>query len=200
MSRHLKIAVSILAVVLVVTGGFLVYLGIGPHILAEVRIGDPKSHPAYSGTLSIPSVAIELPCIEMDASNYELADLAIEKSKCGARIWYPFGNEEEDWIPANGHGTWIIGDHDSQGFNKIMNCNENDTIYFANADGSVNTYRVMHTHEGAVVNGIFLDRNGTQFRSIENMDTILMTCYPDADVPYEEADRRFFVCLELVVE
>ena len=167
------------------------------YINAETQIPNPSEHPAYAGYLLIPSQEIELPCIEVHASNYELAELAIDKTNCGALLWYPYGIDYGK-NPGEGEGRWIIADHDHQGFEAIMNCEIGEKVTFHNADGTMLEYAVTEGFEGYIEEGILKSGEGKQFIHSNKYDLIFMTCYPEADVPAIRDNRRYYVCLKLI--
>lgn len=169
-------------------------------IMAEIKIKNPTEHSAYAGYLSIPSHEIELPCIEAHVSNYALVELAIDKTDCGALIWYPYNPTSTDTALGEGEGRWVIGDHDYQGFDAIMSCETGDSVFLHQVDGKTREYMVVTTFQGYIEKGILRDKDGGQFMFNDEYDLILMTCYPKADVPANRKDRRFYVCLELVSE
>lgn len=200
MGKIRKKTVIIVLTVLVLIFLVLAICAAWKFIKAETQIKDPISHVAYAGYLSIPSQDTELPCIEADASNYALAEMAIDKMDCGALIWYPYGRDTADTTPGKGEGRWMIGDHNFQGFDTIMNCQIGDNVFFHRADGRLWEHAVIEVFEGYIEEGIPKNKEGKQFIHDDKYDLILMTCYPKADVPAARKDRRFYVCLELISE
>lgn len=161
--------------------------------IATVKLGDPYEHSHFSGTLNIPSVGIELPCIQMDASETELSKLAVDSYECGAKEWYTLPS-----VNGKRSGTWIIADHNWQGFEAIMNCSIGDSATFVDADGVSTEYVVVDLFEGYIDNGHLYDRDGKQFLRSEPDNMVFITCYKEADVSADPENRRFFVYLEAV--
>lgn len=196
---HKIIALTLLVIALLISAGMIYWKG-WDYFVLDMTFGNPKDHDAYAGNLVIPSVDIDLPCLEMIVTEYDLAEQAVDKIGCAEKMWVPFSGDDKDMDPENGNGIWIFGDHDFQGFDAIMECKEGDMVYFMNKDGSIQSYIVVHTHEGAECGGTYLDREGKQFAITEGVEAMLMTCHPNGDLPYERDDRRFFVCLERIEE
>lgn len=169
-------------------------------IVAEFYIGDPKRNSSYAGVLSIPSVDINLPCVDVEDNDEKMAKLLTDKSHCAAKIWYPLNIIEIDEVSIQ-NGTWVICDHDYQGFDKIMDCELDDDAYFETQSGTILRYKVKNFFEGYVNEyGLLVDSSGEEFLCSTPPNLVLMTCFPSADVHAEEKDRRYFVYLELVDE
>ncbi len=176
------------------------------HILAEICVGNPVNNPLYVGVLSVPSVNIDLPCIGVEASDYRNAKLAIDKTKCAAKIWYPvpgyrIESSDDSGIGSPDPGMWIIGDHSSQGFNKIENCELNDTAFFTNPDGHTTEYYVADMFPGYVQSQDVFNDKDTSIVDNHPDDIILMTCYNPRGEYSENGIpiTRFFVYLKPTV-
>ena len=164
--------------------------------VASAKLGDPHEHAQFAGTLYIPSVGIELPCIGTDASDFELSELAVDSYSCGAKAWYSVSYVIES---GGKPGIWIVEDHNWQGFADIKGCQLGDIVEFIDRQGASETYIVRDSFEGYIDGeGFPVDAGGEPIWGAEFVDMALMTCYPEAVVPAERNDRRFFVCLELV--
>lgn len=164
---------------------------------AAVLLGNPYEHSAYAGELRLDSCGISVPCIEVDAYNFDLSELAIDREHCAAKMWCSLPHVEA--LDAN-YGTWVIGNHNWQGFSAIRDCQKGDEAILVAHDGTEHKYIVMDMFEGYIdEHGSLRNQNGDSFLKAEPENIVLMTCYPDADVPAEKGDRRFFVYLELVV-
>lgn len=164
---------------------------------ANWLIGEPHRHTQYAGVLNLPNIGLSLPCIDVSVENEALSQRIIDHSNCGARIHIPHPvviNDEQREI-------WLIGDHDYQGFIKIVDCKLGDPVFFQNADGTELQYVVVNSFEGFIgEDGHPLDKDGIGFLSCAPQNLFLMTCFPEADVPAPRDQRRFFVCLKLISE
>ncbi len=140
-------------------------------VIARIRIGEPADHEQYAGVLEIPSVEINLPCIGGDVHESDLLKLAVDAYNCGAKIWYPLSSVTSG---NNKSGTYVIADHNWQGFSNIMGCKIGDIATFSNSDGSELCYVVKDMFEGSVdENGLLLDNEGAQFLQSDPTNIIL---------------------------
>lgn len=194
------IIISLMVVVIVISCIYTVFWIFEDEInatIASYKLGIPQEHDSYAGVFLIPSVEVELPCIKANAEQIELTKLAVDATSCGAVIWCgstTHGDGTES-------GNWLICDHNWQGFSAIMDCKHGDTVSFADVHNVEYKLVVKDMFEGFIGEyGIPVDRYGESFLDSNPNHVILMTCYPDADVPADREDRRFFVYLELVQE
>lgn len=164
-------------------------------IYADLAIGDPLQNPAYAGNLKIDSVGIDLPCIETSYDNADLSQIVTDKRNCAAMMWCILDNVITGGEP---DGTWIIADHDWQGFSCIMDCQIGDMAVFTDADGTEYTYTVQAAFDGYIGDdGEPVKGDGSTFLATNPANIVLMVCHPDADVAADREARRFFVYLEL---
>lgn len=194
---------NVLLVILAIL--FLLFLGVSIYgflgdeinaIFSGYKIGDPHGHSEFAGILYIPSIEIELPCIQATATDYNLVELAVNSYDCGAKLWYSLPS-----VNNTDSGTWLILDHNWQGFSAIMECRVGDTAFFTDAEGKEYQYIVKDKFEGYInENSLLVNSTGDQFLQSTPTNMVLMTCYPEADVTAAEADRRYYVYMELVEE
>lgn len=177
---------------IVIIGAILLYYS--PSWIANLRIGSVENHPNYAGTLEIPSVNISLPCL--DANNADLAKDAVDAPNCGARIYYPYphavgGTEDPE--------TYMIVDHDYQGFKEIRKCVPQDMAFFHHKGGETTQYKVVCAFEGYISkDNELLDDKGQSFWKCVPQNLLLVTCNPSANVDAPISSRRLFVYLEPV--
>lgn len=168
-------------------------------IIAEMKIGSPAKHPRYAGVIEIPSVNIELPCIEVNVSESSECKLVVDKTDCAAKIWYP---SQGVTLGEETPGIWFIADHDYQGFIEIMHCNIGDKVIYTHRDGANQNYIVVDKFTGYVQNGQVCDSEDQSI--IENFpeDFILVTCYsPEHEVSQNGTPiSRYFVRLKPIEE
>lgn len=92
----------------------------------------------YAGDLIIEVADINVPCVKV--FNTEDQAKYVDKPNCASIM--AAGSYIE------GHETWIIGDHNNQGFSRIERCEIGDTAKFVAKDGTVTLYEVTANFTG----------------------------------------------------
>lgn len=70
----------------------------------------------------------------------------------------------------------VIGDHNYQGFSKIINLNSGDYLYLKKIDGTINVYQMTNKFIGKNISTDITDLNGVSIQEMDS-DIILYTCY-----------------------
>lgn len=83
--------------------------------------------------------------------------------------FYPFGN------------SYVIADHNYQGFNKIINLSNNAKAYLKKSDGSIITYTMTKKYVGKNTKVDLIDENGISVKE-QSSDLIMYTCYGDNSI------------------
>lgn len=99
---------------------------------------DARKNENYAGDLVIEVADINVPCVKV--FNTEDEAKYVDKPNCASMM--PAGSYIE------GHETWIIGDHNNQGFSRIERCEIGDTAKFVAKDGIVTLYEVTANFTG----------------------------------------------------
>lgn len=160
------IAVSFCILLLLVVMAILLFYGIFPL--------DTEAFPGYSGHLVIPSIGIDVPCIQAQSeSNGSIYFcFLVNQRNCAAMIWCSKGLV----IEGVEIGDWIIADHNYQGFSAINDCAVGDTASFIYADDSVQKYTVIASFTGHNAGNDLTDDDYNSISTKNPGGLILYTC------------------------
>uniref|UniRef100_UPI004056D2A7 hypothetical protein n=1 Tax=Acetatifactor sp. TaxID=1872090 RepID=UPI004056D2A7 len=162
---------------------------------AYFQIPDPKAHENYAGVISIPSVGIEVDCIAVAAGNKKMSEMIVNRNDCAAKILYDEAELNPETIT---NGRWVIGDHNYQGFEAIRECKIGDAVFLIDEYGNISEYSVVRCVSGFDGGANLFDEEGNYIFQPNSNYIVLMTCYPEANVPAVEEARRYFVLIEPV--
>lgn len=112
-----------------------------PFITTEIEIGNPVEHPDYVGTLTISSVGIEVPLIQVE--DPDMMQMVVDKMNCAALMHKEIvGNNSNDDY------AWVIGDHNYQKFRNLPECKIDDEAEVIYADGTIKEFIVTKNFTG----------------------------------------------------
>lgn len=179
-----KLVCFVITVCLTVLLGLAMFLGFNPFILirtlyASYKIPDIKTYETYAGLLTIPSVGIQVDCIDVDNDDAYLNQIVTDRANCAARMYVSnnvLAGEN------NNQFRWVIADHNYQNFDLLNDCEVEDYAYFTFPDGSVRKYVVTKVTEG-VNDGTNLTVEGESLSYVNTGGIVLYTCKDSTGIP-----------------
>lgn len=132
----------------------------------EVLPYNARKNENYAGDLIIEVADINVPCVLVFTSEKQAK--YVDKPNCASIM--PAGSYIE------GHETWIIGDHNYQGFSRIERCEIGDTAKFVAKDGTVTLYEVTANFTGHNRHNDLQYEDGTSVIEDNYGGIILYTC------------------------
>ncbi len=104
-----------------------------------------EDHELYIGRFTIPSVGIDVACYEFDDNihSFEEMDAAMDENDAAVKFWKD-ALEPENEV----NGSWIIADHNTEGFAPLHKCAIGDQAYIVSPDGEVQEYVVTANLDG----------------------------------------------------
>lgn len=147
------------------------------YVIAEIRIGNPIKHPDYAGTLTIPSVEIDVPLILVE--DPDMLQMVVDKTNCTALF-----KKSDGAVNGREYGVaWIIGDHSSQNFENLQKVELGKEAEIVCSDGTVRKFVVTKNFVGYNIGSDLIYEDGTSVRK-ENPDgVILYACVDETAVP-----------------
>lgn len=167
-------------ITLVIVGAICIAIGTSYHWISTFQEKVyTEDHELYIGRLTIPSVGIDVACYEFDDNihSFEEMDTAMDENDAAVKFWKGTSKRE------NGvSGSWIIADHNNEGFAPLHKCAIGDLAYIVSPDGVTQEYVVTANLDG-INDETDLTVNGKSVLCENPGGIILYTCKDFTQIP-----------------
>lgn len=172
--KRLFIAIIVALLILGIVLTLMYWL---PHIALKVYT---ENHPAYIGRLTIPSVKIDVACYEFNPQNEQEVQemyVAMDEEDAAVKFWCGASKTENGVT-----GSWVIADHNTEGFKTLKECKIGDFAYLVAVDGTQEKYVVTDNFLGKNENWA-LTVDGESIICNNPNGIILYTCADETAIP-----------------